>query len=199
MLSSLFQAWSLSHRRSTLCLQWNKRSWTPAWKKICTPDEFALPSFPWQLQYFSPRRRIACSDWFRTTMHSIPWWSRTNTPFHWSLNLYPNSTELDTSPSWMSVVMTLRSNSGCNTQVKTQGWIKSRGRKGMIQLVKHREYKRVSTVYIPMYHEEYIWQTWGLLSKEHALPVRYWLSYCTSKEVSIREVVHVLDSWKTPT
>jgi len=24
----------------------------------------------------------------------------------------------------------------------------------MIQLVKHKEYKRVSTVYIPMYHEE---------------------------------------------
>ena len=29
----------------------------------------------------------------------------------------------------------------------------------MIQLVKHKEYRRVSTVYIPMYHEVVIWQT----------------------------------------
>ena len=48
--------------------------------------------------------------------------------------------------------MTLKSNSGCNTQVKTRGWGKSKGRKGMIQLVKHKEYRRVFTVYIPMYH-----------------------------------------------
>jgi len=53
-----------------------------------------------------------------------------------------------------SDVMTLRSNLGCNTQVKTRGWIESRGRKEMIQLVKHKEYRRVSTVYIPMYYEE---------------------------------------------
>ena len=50
-------------------------------------------------------------------------------------------------------VMTLRSNSGCNTQIKTWGWIESRGRKEMIQLVKCSEYRRVSTVYIPMYHK----------------------------------------------
>ena len=53
-----------------------------------------------------------------------------------------------------SDVMTLRSNLGWNTQVKTRGWIESRGRKEMIQLVKHKEYRRVSTVYIPMYYEE---------------------------------------------
>ena len=53
----------------------------------------------------------------------------------------------------MLYVTILRSNSGCNTQVKTWGWYESWERKGMIQLVKHREYKRVSTVYIPMYHE----------------------------------------------
>jgi len=29
----------------------------------------------------------------------------------------------------------------------------SRGKKGMIQLVKHKEYRRVSTVYIPMYYK----------------------------------------------
>ena len=58
-------------------------------------------------------------------------------------------------------VMTLRSNSGCNTQVKTQGWMESRGRKGMIQLVKRKEYRRVSTVYIPMYHEEWMRNTCG--------------------------------------
>ena len=49
--------------------------------------------------------------------------------------------------------MTLRSNSHCNTQVKTRGWIESKGRKRMIQLVKHKKYKRVSIVYIPMYYE----------------------------------------------
>ena len=26
----------------------------------------------------------------------------------------------------------------------------------MIQLVKRREYRRVSTIYIPIYHEEYV-------------------------------------------
>jgi len=31
----------------------------------------------------------------------------------------------------------------------------------MIQLVKRREYRRVSTVYIPMYHEEYVRDTYG--------------------------------------
>jgi len=60
-----------------------------------------------------------------------------------------------------SYVTTLKSNSGCNTQVKTWGWIKSRGRKRMIQLVKHKEYRRVSTVYIPMYHEVVIRRTYG--------------------------------------
>ena len=49
-------------------------------------------------------------------------------------------------------VTTLRSNSGCNTQVKTWGWDESRERKRMIQLVKRKEYRRVSTIYIPMYH-----------------------------------------------
>ena len=58
-------------------------------------------------------------------------------------------------------VTTLRSNSGCNTQVKTRGWIESRGRKGMIQLVKCKEYRRVSTVYIPMYHEKWMRNTCG--------------------------------------
>jgi len=57
--------------------------------------------------------------------------------------------------------MTLRSNSGCNTQVKTRGWIESRGRQGMVQLVKHKEYRRVSTVYIPIYHEIVIRRTYG--------------------------------------
>jgi len=31
----------------------------------------------------------------------------------------------------------------------------------MIQLVKHREYRRVSTVYIPMYHEVVMKSTYG--------------------------------------
>jgi len=31
----------------------------------------------------------------------------------------------------------------------------------MIQLVKCREYRRVSTVYIPMYHKEYVRDTYG--------------------------------------
>ena len=31
----------------------------------------------------------------------------------------------------------------------------------MIQLVKHREYRRVSTVYIPMYHKVVIRSTCG--------------------------------------
>jgi len=31
----------------------------------------------------------------------------------------------------------------------------------MIQLVKCREYRRVSTVYIPMYCEEYVRDTYG--------------------------------------
>jgi len=44
-------------------------------------------------------------------------------------------------------ITTLRSNSDCNTQVKTWGWYKSWERKGMIQLVKYKEYRRVSTVY----------------------------------------------------
>ena len=101
------------------------------------------------------------------------------------------------------VVTTLRSNSGCNTQVKTWGWYESWGRKGMIQLVKHREYRRVSTVYIYTYvpwgsNEEYIWQTWGLLSKEHAPPVRHWLSYYMYEVIWNKEVVHGVASWWTP-
>jgi len=31
----------------------------------------------------------------------------------------------------------------------------------MIQLVKHREYRIVSTIYIPMYHEKYVRSTCG--------------------------------------
>jgi len=31
----------------------------------------------------------------------------------------------------------------------------------MIQLVKHKKYKRVSTVYIPMYHEVEMRNTYG--------------------------------------
>jgi len=31
----------------------------------------------------------------------------------------------------------------------------------MIQLVKRREYRRVSTVYIPMYHKEYVRDIYG--------------------------------------
>jgi len=31
----------------------------------------------------------------------------------------------------------------------------------MIQLVKRREYRRVSLVYIPMYHEEYVRDIYG--------------------------------------
>ena len=31
----------------------------------------------------------------------------------------------------------------------------------MIQLVKYREYRRVSTVYIPMYYEEYVRDIYG--------------------------------------
>jgi len=31
----------------------------------------------------------------------------------------------------------------------------------MIQLVKHREYRRVSTIYIPIYHKEYVRNTYG--------------------------------------
>ena len=31
----------------------------------------------------------------------------------------------------------------------------------MIQLVKHREYRRVSTVYIPMCYEEYVRDIYG--------------------------------------
>ena len=103
MLSSLFWARSLSCPRSTLCLWWNKRSWTPSWRKICTPDEFDLPNFLWQLQCSSSRKRMARSSWFRTIMHSTLWQSRTSTPSHWSLNSYPNSVELDTLPSWMSI------------------------------------------------------------------------------------------------
>jgi len=62
--------------------------------------------------------------------------------------------------------------SGCSTQVKTWGWDESRERKRIIQLVKYKEYKRVYT-YVPWGREEIsVWQIWGLLSKEHALPVR---------------------------
>jgi len=59
-----------------------------------------------------------------------------------------------------TVVMALRSNSGYNTQVKTWEWDKSKERKGIIQLVKCKEYKRVSTVYI--------WQVWGGTGAEWA-------------------------------
>ena len=58
-------------------------------------------------------------------------------------------------------ITTLRINSGCNTQVKTRGLIESRGRKRMIQLVKRKDYRRVSTVYIPMYYEVVMRRTYG--------------------------------------
>ena len=63
-------------------------------------------------------------------------------------DIYKLSQDLVTYP----IITTLRSNSGCNTQVKTWEWDESWERKGMIQLVKYKEYRRVSTVYIPMYH-----------------------------------------------
>ena len=62
---------SLSRRKSTLCLQWNKRSWTPFWRKICAPDEFAPQNPPWQLQCSLSRKRMAHSSWFKTIVHSI--------------------------------------------------------------------------------------------------------------------------------
>jgi len=103
MLSSSSWAQSLSHRKSTPCFWWNKRSWTPSWRKTCILDEFALPNLLWQLQYSSSRRRMAHSSWSRTTECSILWWSRISTLFHWSPNSYHNSVERDTSPSWMSI------------------------------------------------------------------------------------------------
>jgi len=64
-------------------------------------------------------------------------------------------------------------------------------RKGMIQLVKNKEYRRVYT-YVPyVKNEERVRQIWGLLSKVYAPTIRCWLSYYTTKEVSITEVVHV--------
>ena len=70
-LSSSFWAWSLSCRKFIPCLQWNKRSWTPFWRRTCIPDEFALPNLLWQPQYSSSRRRTAHFGWSRTTERSI--------------------------------------------------------------------------------------------------------------------------------
>ena len=74
-------------------------------------------------------------------------------------------------------VMTLRSNSGCNTEVKSWGWDESWERKRMIQLVKHREYRRVSTIYIPMYHEVVMRSTY--ITNDHLLDL--WLMSWYSK------------------
>jgi len=62
--------------------------------------------------------------------------------------------------------------------------------KRMIQLVKHKEYL-LYTYILCVKNKEGTRQTWGLLSKVHALTMRCWLGYCTTKKVSIEETVYV--------